>query len=95
MIPYIIGGIFLGSITGGWIGLLITNIIEPSKLIRVFVITASVIACAFLCVLYLIKNHENFNNGYCIKCGTQYVAVNHRYAATYYECPNCYFGVWY
>ena len=35
---------------------------------------------------------KNFNNGYCIECGTKYEAINHSHGRTYYECPSCYFG---
>lgn len=58
-------------------------------IIAVFVFVISFITIVAECR----NNQDNFNNGYCIKCGTKYEAISHQ-GKTYYECPNCYFGCW-
>lgn len=91
----IIGGIILGFITGVIIGAIIIDMFRPSKSIYgniIMIITITLFSA--ICTLGLTTESESFNNGYCIECGTKYEAITHRNGHTYYECPNCYFGIW-
>lgn len=55
-----------------------------------------ILIVAILAGLMLIPGDESeFNNGYCIKCGAKYEAIDHRNNQTYYECPECHYGTWY
>lgn len=46
-------------------------------------------------ILLIINNNQLWNDGYCINCGTKYEAISRSGAETYYECPNCRFGLYY
>lgn len=55
-----------------------------------------ILMAVILVGLTLVPSDESeFNNGYCIKCGAKYEAVDHRNNQTYYECPECHYGTWY
>lgn len=52
----------------------------------------------FIGLLFLMSFWESsqWNNGYCINCGTKYEAISRTHnGQTYYECPNCYYGCYY
>ena len=49
-----------------------------------------------LIIALFYNNYQLWNDGYCIKCGTKYEAISRGNGSeTYYECPNCRFGLWY
>ena len=95
MMVYIIGGGFLGLILGTFGYLLIfssdnLNVFQKWGLSLLLWSTLSLI-----CGLGVKGEVENFNNGYCKKCGTKYEAITRKNSSTYYECPNCFYGTWY
>ena len=93
---YIVDGILLGVLSGGFCGILIANTFDNNSNLKKFVIICATISIfSLICVFGLKSQHDNFNGGYCPRCGTKYEAIQHKNSETYYECPNCYFGTWY
>lgn len=69
-------------------------VFKPKLLARALI--ALTIVSLFVGVVFLGNRNceKNFNNGYCLQCGTKYQAIEHKNYMTYYECPECYFGTW-
>lgn len=89
----LIASLFLGCLTGGFLGLIWSTTVE-SKKAKFAIIT--IFICAFSLFIYggMSSEDKSFNNGYCVQCGTKYEAITRRNGNTYYECPNCYYGTW-
>ena len=89
----LIGSLFLGCLTGGFLGLIWSTVVESKK---AKFATITIFICAFFLFIYggMSSEVKSFNNGYCTQCGTKYEAVTRRNGQTYYECPNCYLGIW-
>lgn len=47
------------------------------------------IILVLLGALILIAERYEWNNGYCIECGTKYVPNGHDRITAYWICPNC------
>ena len=90
----IIGGGILGTLAGGFFGLCISNCFSNKKS-KIAITILSIIALSFFITLGLYSDKTNFNDGYCVECGTKYDAITHKQGQTYYECPNCHYGIWY
>ena len=90
----LIFGIIIGVLVGGFGGLLWQQFFSHwwSKVLCVIFMMGIFFAIAGF---GLSGQETAFNNGICPKCGTKYVAIEYRRGATYYECPNCYYGTWY
>ena len=93
---FVISGIVLGVIAGIVPGLCLANLSDNTKKCHKIIIVITTIAVfSVICGIGLKCENDNFNNGYCIKCGTKYEAITHKNSQTYYECPNCHFRCWY
>lgn len=93
---FVIGGIILGIISGGFIGLCISAIFDiKSSSCKYTTWIISIAIFSVICACGLKCEYDNFNNGYCIKCDTKYEAITYRHGETYYECSNCHYGCWY
>lgn len=97
MVVNIICGLVLGSTVGLVIFWLLDVFVFKQRgwkeiTISVTIMLACVIASTAFMVHAANLENRNFNDGYCIQCGIKYEALTHYYGATYYECPNCYFG---
>ena len=91
----IIDGIFIAITAGGFVGLIISNFINPKKRLSKVIIYLATCGIFFLIASVGLSAEEiNFNKGYCVWCGTRYQAVERHRSSTYYECPECRFGVW-
>lgn len=56
---------------------------------------AMIIGAIIILVIILKTEVKNYNNGICIKCGTEYQAIGvGRTGGVCYECPNCHFTAW-
>lgn len=54
-----------------------------------------VFGAIFISIFISTIEETNFNNGFCIQCGTKYEAISRtNNGQTYYECPNCYYGTY-
>ena len=42
--------------------------------------------------MFYIENKQ-WNNGYCLKCGTPYQAIGYYKGSTRYECPECHYAI--
>ena len=89
----LIASLFLGCLTGGFLGLIWSTVVE-SKKAKFVIITMFIFAFFLFIYVGMSSEDKSFNNGYCIQCGTKYEAITHRNGDTYYECPNCYYGTW-
>lgn len=94
MVTLVIGGGILGTLVGGFYGLCISSCFT-NKNSKIATIILSIIIWSGFITLGLYSDKTNFNDGYCVKCGTKYDAITHKDGKTYYECPNCHYGVWY
>lgn len=93
---FIISGIVLGIIAGVFPGLCLANMFDDTKKShKVIIVIITIAIFSIICGLELKSDNYNFNNGYCVQCGTKYEAITHKNSQTYYECPNCHFGCWY
>ena len=89
----LIASLFLGCLTGCFLGLIWSTVVE-SKKAKFVIITMFIFAFFLFIYVGMSSEDKSFNNGYCIQCGTKYEAITHRNGDTYYECPNCYYGTW-
>lgn len=90
------GGIFLGVLSGIFIGIIcIFGQENKTTFQKVIMTLISVVICSIIWIFSFNMSNSAFNNGYCIECGTKYEAVTRNNNQTYYECPNCHFGCWY
>lgn len=89
----IIGSIIIGIMVGGFSGLYFA-IMFDKKIYKILIISLSIITVSLFTMIGMKSEINNFNNGYCIRCGTKYEIVTHKNSQTYYECPDCYFGIW-
>lgn len=94
MANLIISGGMLGIFIGGLLGLCISGCFSNQKS-KIAITILFIIIFSFSITLDLYRNKTNFNDGYCVECGTKYEAITHKQSQTYYECPNCHYGVWY
>lgn len=96
---FIIEGITLGIISGVFPGVCYANLLDCTKKShKVIVVGITIIILSIACTAALKKennNFNNFNNGYCVECETEYEAITHKNNQTYYECPKCHYGCWY
>ena len=90
----IIGGGILGTLAGGFMGWCISSCLSNKKS-KIAITILSIIALSFFITLGLYSDKTNFNDGYCVECGTKYDAITHKQGQTYYEYPNCHYGIWY
>lgn len=89
----LIGSLFLGCLTGGFLGLIWSTVVE-SKKAKFAIITIFIFVFFLFIYVGMSSENKNFNNGYCVQCGTKYEAITRRNGQTYYECPNCHCGTW-
>lgn len=89
----IISGGMLGIFTGGFLGLCISSCFSNQKS-KIAITILFIIIFSFFITLGLYSDKKIFNDGYCVECGTKYDAITHKQGQTYYECPNCHYGVW-
>lgn len=90
----ILGGGIIGTLAGGFIGLCISSCFSNKKS-KIAITILSIIILSFFVTLGFYSDKTNFNDGYCVECGTKYDAITHKQGRTYYECPNCHYGIWY
>lgn len=93
MASLIISGGMLGTFIGGLLGLCMSGCFSNQKS-KIAITILFIIIFSFFITLGLYSDKTNFNDGYCIECGTKYDAITHEQSQTYYECPNCHYGVW-
>lgn len=93
MASLIISGGMLGTFIGGLLGLCISGCFSNQKS-KIAITILFIIIFSFSITLDLYSDKTNFNDGYCVECGTKYDAITHKQGQTYYECPNCHYGVW-
>lgn len=93
---FVISGIVLGIVTGIFPGLCLANLSDNTKkFYKIIIVVITIIIFSVICGIGLKSENDNFNNGYCVECGTKYEAISHKNSQTYYECPKCHFGCWY
>lgn len=95
----LLDGIIVGSIPGIFFGIIVVAImglLMTKKNWFIKAITFIIVNIIFIGICFggLRSERINFNNGYCIRCGAKYQAIQHQRNQTYYECPECYFGTW-
>lgn len=93
MASLIISGGMLGTFIGGLLGLCISGCFSNQKS-KIAITILFIIIFSFSITLDLYSDKTNFNDGYCVECGTKYDAITHKQGQTYYESPNCHYGVW-
>lgn len=93
MANLIISGGMLGIFIGGLLGLCISGCFSNQKS-KIAITILFIIIFSFSITLDLYRDKTNFNDGYCVECGTKYDAITHKQGQTYYKCPNCHYGVW-
>ncbi|MEG1994882.1 MAG: hypothetical protein RR255_00420 [Bacilli bacterium] len=92
----IIGSLILGVISGGCCGLLFANLYDNTNLFKkIRIVSITILIFSIICYFGLKSDMTTFNNGICPNCNIKYNALQHENSDTYYECPNCYLGVWY
>lgn len=93
---FLISGVILGIIAGGFPGLCLANLSDNTKKShKIMIVIATIVIFSVICGIGLKSENDNFNSGFCVGCGTKYEAITHENNQTYYECPNCHFGCWY
>lgn len=90
----LIASLILGCLIGGFIGFIWSALLE-SKIARFIIVTMFIFSFSLFVYVGMSSENKNFNNGYCVQCGTKYEAITRRNGQTYYECPNCHCGTWY
>ena len=90
----LIMGILTGVFVGGFLGLL-WSCLYTEWWSRVITVIGFMIVFFFISGFGISIQETSFNNGICPQCNTKYEAIQHKNNETYYECPNCYFGIWY
>lgn len=88
------GSLLIGIICGGFIGYIWSTLLN-GKFLKILCVL--IIVSWFSLIAYggMSSEIKYFNSGYCVRCGIKYQAITHKNGQTYYECPNCHYGVWY
>lgn len=85
--------LLIGIMAGGFPGILWSGFCKH-KLSKFLCTSLMILVFTLFAYGGISSELTSFNNGYCIRCGTKYQALTHRDSQTYYECPNCHYGVW-
>ncbi len=89
---FIVGGFILSLIFNAlWIVALISSDLKP--ILKAFWSLVLIIICTIIFTVILKETDREWNNGYCINCGTPYQAISHSRGSTRYECPKCHFAM--
>lgn len=46
----------------------------------------------FIFTVMIVEEENQWNNGYCVNCETQYQAISYYRGNTRYECPSCHYA---
>jgi hypothetical protein len=82
-----------GALFGLFITLALINGVD-NIISKIVIILVPFAVCSILVYNGYQQQENRFNNGYCIDCDLKMIPIEHHQNSTYYECPNCYNGVW-
>ena len=91
MFEYLFPGFILSTLFNCLFILMIAN----SKIKIILKIFWSIVLIIFFTIIFACMfNLENkqWNNGYCLRCGTPYQAISYSHGSTRYECPKCHYA---
>ena len=92
MKQFLLSGFILSIIFNCLWVLLIFNS-EMKLMLKCFSSLFLVILCTFIFAYMFNVENKQWNNGYCINCGTPYQAISYSHGGTRYECPNCHYAM--